>query len=168
MKKYLAALPLALALTACAGSAVKKDINDDAVFGVWQVENCTVYANHHHIHITTDGRLSSDELYLKVSSDLPLARIPSFKITGLEYLNLAGEGFKQHFSVEVPYTPAIVGRMLKDEGMLVVSYRPSGWELPTKAFFPTAGLPHAISYMSRVCNLDAPEKTFIENKWWNR
>lgn len=162
MKKIINPLPLrtrtlalagvALLSAACTQKPYTGDTPPPDSFGIWQVVNCKLYANRGHIHLSTDGKLSNEQIYVKLSSDVPLARTPKAFLSSMPYHPVRLEGYRDHFSFEVPYTPVTAARLLKEDAFLVVDYRPANVGQNLKGYFSTAGLPQAFAYLDKECS----------------
>ena len=78
MKKSI--ITLAITVLAITGCSNKSNLeNTVPIFGVWQVNErtCMLESTREDIKLQTDGRMSADYAYFKLTSTLPLARTPS-------------------------------------------------------------------------------------------
>lgn len=122
-------------------------------FGIWQffADSCRLYANRANIHLSTDGKMSNDKLYIKLSADVPLRRTPDVRFSNLNNLTFPLEGTERHFSFEVPYVPTTSAKMLDDKSFIIVTYHPTKSNRPVQAYFSTRELPHALAYWGEHC-----------------
>lgn len=152
MRKNIITVAIAsIVLIGC--SQQQPNLTPTAMFGTWSIheQTCALESSRDGMRIKTDGRMSADYLYFKLSSPLPLARSPIILANNLNTLPIRVEGTGRHFSFEIPYTPHVVSRLLDENSFFIVNYRIQNIEKPMKAIFNTAGLSSGVSYLAKTC-----------------
>lgn len=151
MKKNILGMRLSLALSAatlagCSATYQEEPLTEmKPTYSIWTVENCVISAERAGITLSSDGRLSDNKFSVRITSDTPLEGIPLVRHTAQTRFVPPVEGANQHYSFEVPYIPAVVSRLEKEHGFLVVTYRPTGGSMrKMQAYFSTPELAVAL------------------------
>jgi hypothetical protein len=144
---------IAIVATALAGCSQKQHEYGTPKFGIWKMndQTCMLEAERNGIILRTDGTLSAEYLYMKITSHFPLARSPIVVANNLKTVPLKVEGTDRFFSFELPYTPYTVSRLMDKNSFLIVNYRVQNTPKQKKAVFNTAGLSSGVSYLAKNC-----------------
>lgn len=150
LKTIVSVAVIGVTLASC---SQKQMAHTSPMFGIWKVneQTCMLEAERGGMVIRTDGRMSADMLYFKLTSPLPLARTPSIMANNLHTLPIRLEGTDRFFSFELPYTPHVASKLLDENSFFVVDYRGQNIERSRKELFNTAGLSAGISYIAKTC-----------------
>jgi hypothetical protein len=140
-----------IALSACSSLQFPEEapVTPQSSYGIWSVNDCKINAKRADITLSSDARLSAETYRVKIKSDVPLKGIPLVRHTAQTRYVPAVEGANSTFSFDVPFHPALVSKMNRDNSFLVVTYRPEG-EGSTKkqAYFATHQLADALTDLS--------------------
>ncbi len=155
MKKNILTKTCAIALIGASISAcVTKYADEKPVivkkhYGIWNVSDCMISSRRADISLTSDARLSAETYRVRIKSDVPLEGIPLVRHTAQPKYVPAVEGANGVFSFDVPFHPALVSRLNKQDGFLVITYRPAGEGSQKKqAYFATHQLADALTDLS--------------------
>ena len=157
MRTKMFGLALSLTLAACSSQYVAElepasgQPAPSADTGIWEIGNCNVAAKRADITLKTDTSLSNEMMYMKISSDLPLEKVPSLSMNTLPRYGIRLEGRGRHFGFEIPYSPAAVARFIHPNSFIVVNYKVAGQMKEMKALFSTSGLAEGVIQASEAC-----------------
>ncbi|MCP4355143.1 MAG: hypothetical protein GY793_05845 [Proteobacteria bacterium] len=132
----------------------KKDVKpiEKTQYGIWRMNKCTIISKRADISIkVTDIYEKEKKMRLLLSSDYILAEKPTFKIYGLDDLNIELHGAERDFSFELPVAMIDKSRMYLDQAFIQVTYKIKGKDYFRRAIFSLKEVPEALLAMKKYC-----------------
>ncbi len=124
---------------------------DTVSFGKWLIENCQLVTGNTDLRLETDGSLSADRIYFKITGLKSFVTPPHVKVNTLN-TPVYVEGQNRTYSFELPYNSQSISKMWPDYAFIFITYTPKGATTSRQAYFRTRTLMDAITHLKATCH----------------